>query len=50
MRTEITVVTYQLHDLLEYINWIYFFMRGDFSLVLQPLPIFMDVMSAGQVG
>ncbi len=31
MRTEITVVTYQLHDLLEYINWIYFFHAWGFQ-------------------
>lgn len=31
MRTEITVVTYQLHDLQEYINWIYFFHAWGFQ-------------------
>lgn len=42
----ITTVTYDIHDLAEYINWIYFSMPGDFSHGLQLLPIFTAVMLA----
>ena len=31
MQTDITVTTYQLHDLAEYINWIYFFHSWGFQ-------------------
>ena len=31
MQTDITVTTYQLHDLAEYINWIYFFHAWGFQ-------------------
>ncbi|OUO17803.1 vitamin B12 dependent-methionine synthase activation domain-containing protein [Bacteroides sp. An322] len=31
MRTEINVITYAIHDLADYINWIYFFHAWDFQ-------------------
>lgn len=37
MQTEITVVTYDIHDLTEYINWIYFFHAWGFQ------PRFADI-------
>ena len=46
MKTDITTVRYDIHDLAEYINWIYFSTHGGFSHAMQPLPTFMAVMPA----
>lgn len=36
MKTETTVIAYDIHDVTEYINWLYFSTRGDFSPGLLP--------------
>lgn len=43
-------ITYRIHELTDYINWIYFFHAWDFNPALPKLATYMDVMPAAPCG